>query len=47
MENIDFDMKLNDPRSFEEVKKLLDFLPDDDDVKTGYLDGVVFKLIQL
>ena len=47
MENIDFDMKMNDPDSFEEAKKLLDFLPDDDAVRTAYLEGVVFKLIQL
>jgi len=47
MENIDFDMKLSDPQSYEEAKKLLDFLPDDDADWEAYMGGVLLKLVQL
>jgi len=46
MENIDLDMKMNDPQSFEEAKKLLDFLPDDE-AKTNFLNAIAATLLNL
>ena len=47
MQDIDLDMKITDERAFDELKKLLDFLPDDDAVRTGFINTVAQKLLDL
>ena len=47
MENVNLDMKMSDPNAKEELKKLLDFLPDDDKVRTEYLNRVILILLNL
>lgn len=47
MENIDLEMKMSDPNSFEEAKKLLDFLPEDDAVRTEFLNAAARTLLNL
>jgi len=47
MDNVDMDMLITDERAFDELKKLLDFLPDDDQVRTDFLNAVAQKLLDL
>lgn len=46
MDNVDCDMLITDERAFEELKKLVDFLPDDQ-AKTDFLNSVAQKLLDL
>ena len=46
METIDLEMLITDERAFDELKKLLDFLPDDE-AKTAFLNSVAQKLLDL
>ncbi|MCL2150835.1 MAG: hypothetical protein FWH50_01250 [Coriobacteriia bacterium] len=47
MDNVDLDMKLTDERAIEEIKKLLDFLPEDDEARTSFVNTVAQKLLDL
>ncbi|MCL2151042.1 MAG: hypothetical protein FWH50_02310 [Coriobacteriia bacterium] len=47
MENVDMDMKLTDERAIDEIKKLLDFLPEDDEARTAFINTVAQKLLDL
>jgi hypothetical protein len=46
MDNVDLDMLITDPGAFDELKKLVDFLPDDE-AKTAFLNTVAQKLLDL
>ena len=47
METVDLNMKLTDEKAFDEIKKLLDFLPEDDAVRAEYLKAVLLRIVDL
>ena len=47
MATIDLNMKLTDEKAVDEIKKMLDFLPEDDAVRNEYMKTLFLRIVDL